>query len=146
MFLDGQQEYSDAQAVTASAASTNLIDHGTANVDIGTGHNVYLVVTCVTAMTDAASNSTVTVTLQTDTAAAFASATTALTLTAFAAESAAGTRRVAKLDPGAVVERFTRCYYTVAGGNLTTGSFDAQLTLEAPDAATKEYPNNYTIS
>lgn len=36
MYVDAQNQYSNAQAVTASAASTNLIDHGQAR-DLGTG-------------------------------------------------------------------------------------------------------------
>jgi hypothetical protein len=48
MWLDKQLEFSDSQAVTATAISTNVVDLNTAfnyntGVDIGTGEDVYLV-------------------------------------------------------------------------------------------------------
>lgn len=134
MILDGQNIYSDAQAVTASAGSTNQIDHGplaTGNLgrDLGTGQPLYLVVAVVTAFTDAGSDSTVTATLETDADSAFGSPVTALSLAVFAALSAAGTTRIAHLPPKSpgVDERYSRVFYTVANGNLTTGAFDAFL-------------------
>ena len=43
MFLDGQNLYSDAQALTATAASTNLIDHGS-DRDLGIGEPLVAVI------------------------------------------------------------------------------------------------------
>lgn len=144
MIIDKHLEYSDAQAVTSTAASTNVINHKSANLDVGAGRKVEAICTCVTAMTDAASNSTVAVTIETDTAAAFGSATTGQTLGTFAALSAAGTIVKGILAEGAIDEQFSRGKYTVAGGALSTGSFDFQLVLETPSTV-KAYPNNYTI-
>lgn len=45
MIIDKQLELSDAQALTGTAASTNVIDLGYANADSGTGETMYLVVT-----------------------------------------------------------------------------------------------------
>lgn len=143
MYVDAQNQYSNAQAVTASAASTNLIDHGQAR-DLGTGEDIYLVVLCVVAMTDASSDSTVAVTLETDDNSGFSSATTGMTIGTFAATSAAGTGFYVKLQPGTVDERYSRVYYTVANGNLTTGSFDAFLTNNIDQYTA--YADNVTIS
>jgi len=143
MILDAQNLFSDAQAVTASAASTNLIDLG-ADRDLGTGKPVYVVVQVDVAMTDSGSDSTITVTAQTDAAAAFGSPTTAQTLGTFAALSAIGTRLIMALQPGQIVERFLRLYYTAANGSLSTGSFTAYLTTDLQQART--YADNITIS
>ncbi len=144
MILDSQNIYSDAQAVTASARSTNQIDHGIAR-DLGTGQDLYLVVAVVTAFTDSGSDSTVAVTLETDNDSAFGSPTLAvITLPTFAALTAAGTVKIAKLPPGDVNERYSAVYYTVANGNLTTGAFDAFLVENIQQFVA--YADNVTIS
>lgn len=135
--------FSEAQAVTADAASTNLIDLKAAR-QMGAGRPLYVVVHCVTAMTDASSDSTCTVTVETDTAASFGSATTAQTIGTFAALAAAGTVIIAPLMVFGTAEAFVRLKYTMANGNLSTGSFTAYLTLD-PNIATL-YAKNYTIT
>ena len=65
MIMDAQLLFSDAQAITAAAGSTNTIDLGAVR-DIGTGENLYLVVTVDVAFTDGSSNSTLTVALEGD--------------------------------------------------------------------------------
>lgn len=95
-------------------------------------------------MTDASSDSTVAVTLETDDNSGFSSATTGMTIGTFAATSAAGTGFYVKLQPGTVDERYSRVYYTVANGNLTTGSFDAFLTNNIDQYTA--YADNVTIS
>jgi len=125
MILDAQNLFSDAQAVTASAASTNLIDLRATNQDPGVGENLYVVSLVDVAFTDAGNDSTVTVTLETDTADTFGSATTVQTIGTFAALSA-GTVLIARLQPG-ITERYLRAYYTLANGNLTTGSITTFL-------------------
>lgn len=100
MYVDAELQFSDAQAVTASAASTNIVDLGSPR-NIGVGCELYLVCAVTTAMTDAGSDSTITVILETDDNDSFSSATTAQTIGTFAATSAAGTRLVAKLQPDA---------------------------------------------
>ena len=144
MLVDGQLEFSDAQAVTATANSTNVIDLGLAGQDIGTGENLYVVVQVETAMTDAGSDSTVAVTLIDDDNAALSSAATVQTLGTFAAVSGAGTAIIARVQPGAITQRYVGLAFTVAGGDLTTGSFDAFLTMNIDKF--KAYPKGYTIS
>lgn len=126
MITDSALVFSSSQAVTASAASTDYLDLGAIR-DIGTGENLYLVVSCTVAMTDSGSDSTVTVTIETDDNSSFSSATAAQTIGTFAAVSAVGTKLVARLQPFKINERYARVYYTLANGNLTTGSFDALI-------------------
>lgn len=144
MLMDKQVEFSDAQAVTATANSTNVIDLAQAAEDIGTGQEVYLVVQVQAAMTDVGSDSTVAVTIVDDDNAALSSPTTVQTVGTFAATSAAGTRFIARLQPEVFTQQYVGLVYTVAGGNLTTGSFDAFLTTDIDRF--KAYPKGYTIS
>lgn len=143
MYVDAQNLFSDAQAITASAASTNLIDFGSAR-DIAVGRELYVVIIVDTAFTDAGSDSTVTVTVETDDNAGFASATVVQTIGTFAALSAAGSRKVARLQPDAGWERYVRLNYTVANGDLTTGALTAFLALDLQ--AFTAYPIGYTVS
>lgn len=136
MLIDLFNQFSDAQAVTASAISTNVIDaNHVSNTlkDLGAGEELYLCVVCTTAMTDASSDSTVTVTLESDSTANLAtSATVHVTLPVFAALSAAGTQRVVAIPQSLLYEQYVGVRYTVANGSLTTGSFTAFLTKEVP--------------
>ena len=143
MYVDAQNLFSDAQAVTAAASSTNLIDLGSAR-DIGVGENLYLVCSIDVDMTDGGSDSTLAVTLETDDNEGFASATTIATVGTFAAVSVAGTRLVIKLPPDASYEQYIRVTYTPANGNLSTGSFTTFLTIDLQ--AFTPYPIGYTVS
>lgn len=144
MYVDAQLLFSDAQAVTAAAASTNIVDLAATRREVGVGKPLYVVVGCVVAMTDAGSDSTLAVTLESDDAAAFSSATTRQTIGTFPATSAAGTRFVVPLVVDTITERYIRLYYTPANGDLTTGSFDAFIT-DTPDLF-RAYPDGFTIS
>lgn len=143
MIIDAHNLFSDGQAVTADAASTNYLDLGAIR-NLGVGENLYVVVVCTVAMTDASSNSTCTVTIESDDNTSFSSAVARQTVGAFAAVSAAGTRIVARLAPDVINERYIRLKYTMANGDLTTGSFKAFLTHDI-DAYTS-YADAITIS
>lgn len=144
MYVDAQLLLSDAQAVTASADSTNTIDLSSVR-DIGTGKSLYMVTVCDVAMTDSGSDSTVTVALQGDSTTTITPDAT-FNLYSFAATSAAGTVKYAKLDPdsGPLQYRYINVNYTVANGNLTTGSFTTFITTDI--AKYESYANGYTIS
>jgi hypothetical protein len=136
MITDQELTLSDAQAVTAAAASTNVIDLGPLDAgnttrDIGIGEEMWLVLTCTTAMTDAGSDSTLAVTMETDNNEAFSSPTTIWTAYTFAAVSPAGRQTKLPLPP-ANYERYIRLKYTPSGGDLTTGSFKAQIVRDVP--------------
>jgi hypothetical protein len=144
MRIDKMLEYSDAQNVSAAAESTNIIDHKATALDLGAGNPMAIVVTVTTALVDGGSNSTLAVTLETETTAGGAFNTTGQTIGTLAAVAAAGTRLVAILAPGAIVEEFSRLYYTPANGDLTSSGIDAHLVLNY-DSPTKAYPNNVTF-
>ena len=108
MYVDAQLLFSDAQAVTSAAGSTNTIDLGAVR-DIGTGKTLYVVVTVDVAMTDASSDSTVTVALEGDSTTSFTPDGTA-TLFTIPAVSAAGAIfncQRARNRPGAVTGKST---------------------------------------
>lgn len=146
MLLDKQTLFSDAQAITASAASDNSIDLGSVR-NIGVGKELYLVFIVTTAFTDSGSDSTVTPKLETDDNSSFSSAATVRTFDTLAALTAAGTKRAYRLEPyndAGIFERYIRVYYTVANGNLTTGAITAFLSLDVQ--AWKPYASGYSIS
>jgi hypothetical protein len=143
MLIDRQNQFSNAQAITATAGSTDIVDLGLAGRNVGVGEEMYLVVIVTTAFTDSGSDSTVAVTLETDDNTSMSTPTTILTLGTFAALTAAGTRLVVRL-PVATYERYIGVRYTLANGNLTTGAISAFLTKNI-DAYTS-YANNYTFT
>ena len=90
MLIDSLNEYSDSQAVTATAASTNVIDH--VNPGDALNHELYLHIKCVESVATATN---ITFALQTDTVENFASPTTLFTTAAIAiANLTAGTEVV----------------------------------------------------
>lgn len=143
MITDLQLTFSDAQALTAAAASTNLVDLGAVR-DLGTGENLYVVLNVDVALTDTGSNSTVTVDLQTDDNASFSSNATGQTLFTIAAVAAAGTQYIARIQPGGANERYMRLFYTMNNGDLTTGTVTAEIVHDVQKYT--NYAKGYTVS
>jgi hypothetical protein len=81
MYIDAQQQYSQAQALTVSAVSTNAIDHSQ-DRNFGIGVPLAILVTVGVA---AAGGGTLTIALQADTTSAFGSPGHGGTTTAIAA-------------------------------------------------------------
>jgi hypothetical protein len=144
MKVDAHNLFSDAQAVTAAAASTNLIDLGVSLRNMGVGTPIYIVSQVDVAFTDSGSDSTLAVTLEQDTAAAFSSTTSIQTVGTFAALAAIGARLVAAISIDVITEQFVRLYYTPANGNLSTGSVTSFLTDHVQ--AYTSYADGVTIS
>lgn len=144
MYLDAQLLFSDAQAVTAAAASTNTIDLSAVR-DIGTGTPLYVVSVCDVAMTDGSSDSTLDVILYGDSTTTF-TPDAQQTLFTFPATSAAGTVYISALDPASapLQYRYIQLYYSPNNGNLTTGSFTSFITMNVDRY--KTYAKGYTIS
>lgn len=137
MIFDLTTLLSDAQAITASAASTNVIDLGTpgkvygASValtrDVGKGKPIPLLIQVIESF---ATLTSLTVTMQVDNDEAFGSPKTVWS---------SGAIPVATLKAGFVIvpeyitrgtdERYMRLYYTVAGSNATTGKIAAGVTM-----------------
>jgi len=136
MLLDNNLLFSDAQAITATAASANQIDtaplfSGNLGRRIGNGKRAFIFVSVDVAFTDTGSDSTIAVTLETDDTSAMSSAATIATLTTFPALTAAGTILFFPIPMSALYERYIGLRYTAAGGNLTTGSLTAGIVLDA---------------
>ena len=144
MILDAQNQFSDGQAITAAAASTNTIDLGAVR-DIGTGESLYVVVNVTVALTDSGSDSTLTVALYGDSTTTF-TPDGSQDLFTIPATTAAGTVFIARLDPASapLQYRYIQLYYTPNNGNLTTGTLDAHLTTNID--RWKAYADNVTIT
>ena len=121
MILDADLQFSDAQVVTATAASTNLIDMGSIR-DVAVGKPMYVIVSVTTALTN---TGTVTITVESDDNSGFSSATTQQTIGVLQT-SAAGTQLIAPLYPADNNERYMRLKYTISG-TVSTGNVDAFL-------------------
>jgi len=153
MILDKFLEFSDAQAVTATAISTNVVDLaplgngvGTNTVrDIGAGEDLYLIVRTLAAATDVGSDATLTVTFESSNAEALSASTVHFSTgaLAFATFSPAGTELARFKLPGGNYLRYLGVRYTVANGPLTGGTFDAFLVKDAQ--ALRSYAVGSTI-
>lgn len=123
MIIDKLLQVSNEQAVTASAASTDVIDFGQANPDIGVDDMCNMVITTDEAAT-AAGAATVTFSVQ-DSADNSTFADVAVTTAIPKATLALGFQHVIPMPYK--LRRYCRVYYTVATGPLTTGKFSAQV-------------------
>lgn len=136
MLLDEQALFSDDQAITASAASTNYMNLGAPGTvpgapaalvrDLGGANNIQLLVQ-VTA--DFATLTSLTVTVQVDDNSSFSSPKTVASSGAIAvADLKAGKVIPITILPPGTNERYMRVYYTVAGSNATAGTITAGIT------------------
>ena len=128
MIIDRFNEFSDAQAVTATAASTNIVDLNAAGKIEGKPYYLHIKVnTSATASGDA----TVTFSFETDDNTGFSSATTLWTSAAIGKATLVAGYEVIRLPiNGLALERYLRVYYTVDTGPLTAGKFDAFLSAD----------------
>ncbi len=144
MYLDAQLLFSDAQAITADAASTNIVDLSQVR-NIGEGQSLYIVTIVDIVMTDSGSDSALAVILEGD-------STTTLTpdasqtLFTIPAVTAAGTKFFARLDPNSapLQLQYIGIQYTPTNGSLSTGSFTTFMTVNIDNW--KSYADNITIS
>lgn len=133
MIIDQTNVYSDSQAITATAASTNIIDVGAAGTafghaaavarDIGKATEIPLYL----AVTEAFNNLTsLKVSFQTDDSTGFGSAITVGERTYLLAELTLGARLPFPAEiPEGTTGRYTRINYTVAGTAPSTGKIFA---------------------
>lgn len=133
MIIDTRLQLSAQQALTATAASTNIIDLGPPpfavfNRLIGPGEPLWLAIAVRVAL--AGTSPTFAASLQTDTTSAFGATTTLLTSQTFTA-LAAGTLIV--LPMTFTNQRFLRANYTL-GGTTPTITVDSWLTNQDPTA------------
>jgi hypothetical protein len=143
MFIDAQNQYSDAQALSGTgAASTNLIDHGAAERRLGSGEPMGVGITVDVAL--AGTTPTFVATLQSDDAVGFPSPGTVAQSKSYSA-LAVGARVIIPIPPGQATERFTRLNYTLGGTTptITVTAFLAPLSFLGEWAA---YADGFDIT
>lgn len=130
MIIDAFNRFSDAQAVTVTAVSTNVVDLGLG--DKGIGERAFRLRIDAVEAALAAGAATVTFDLQTDDNEAFSSPTVVFSSGAIGkAALGLGARAVDAPVPMGL-QRYVRINYTVATGPLTAGKFSAALVLDTP--------------
>ena len=141
MMYDKLNSFGTDQAVTTTAASTDIVDLGAAR-DMGNGEPLELVI-LVTQSVTASGAATVNFTLETDDTAGFSSPVVLASSGAIGkAALSAGTEVLrAKLPLDA--ERYLRTNYTVATGPLTAGTFTAFLAHDRQ--ASRAYASGFTV-
>jgi len=141
MIFDQTNLFSFAQAITATAGSTNTIDLGatgrpfgaSANLkrDIGPGEPIPLLVQVVTAFDSVADDETITVSLELDSTETFTpDKSIVLGVLTNAQLKVVGTRIPFRVIPDYVDMRYMRLKYTVAGsGAFTAGALTAGVVM-----------------
>jgi len=132
MIIDYNLQLSDAQSVTADAASTNIIDLGS-DRDIGVGEDMKIALNFDVAM--GGTSPTLAVLVQTDDNSSFSSATTVLTSRSIASAAIGDTLVLGIPDTN---ERYVRLYYDV-GGTSPTMTLSASVVKDAQQW--QSYPN-----
>jgi hypothetical protein len=134
MILSNQLIFSDSQAITADAASTNIIDLLAAGIAYGDAaalaHDRTRIkrIPILFQVTEAFNTLTsLAVSLQTDSASAFGSPATVWTHTFLLADLTLGARLPFEILPNKVVEQYMRLYYDVGGSNPTLGKIFAGI-------------------
>ncbi|MGL4668597.1 MAG: Bbp16 family capsid cement protein [Saezia sp.] len=132
MILSIEDLFSNKQAVTATAVSTNTIDLGKAGSrDLGHGNKVPLLVQVVESF---AGLTDLTVELQTANDEAFASAVTLASQKFATAKLKAGARLLMTVVPNGAAGRFLRLRYVVSG-TATAGKITAGLSMGNDETA-----------
>jgi hypothetical protein len=150
MIMDRQNTFSNDQAITATAISTNVIDLGPlggvtpANLirDIGAGETLYLHILVTTALDSAGEAATTTVTLESDSTANLATSATVHWTSGSIAEAVVGVAGywIAKGVPlpSGAYERYLGVRYTIGTENMTSGNVTAWISNNRFDDRTYE--------
>lgn len=121
MILDKQNLFSDAQAITASAASENYVDMGAREIAFGDPVEIFI------GVEEAFTNLTsLTIAVQTDDEITFSGATTLVSETILLANLTAGARANLKFMPKGNLG-YMRLYYTVTGSAPDAGKITAGI-------------------
>lgn len=149
MITDALLQMSLAQAVTATAVSTNTIDLGAGVRDLGPGEPISIAVTVDQSFATATS---VTIQLISSAAAALSAATVLIQTDAIPiANLTAGrkpiiirvSRHVLAAQP--IGQRYIGLNYLVGGASATAGQFTANMVLDGQDIQ-KTYPSGFAVS
>lgn len=139
MYVDSKQAFSDGQALTATAVSTNVIDLGVER-NIGPGEHMAVM---VSSSVDAGGTSpSLQVVVQTDDNEGFSSATT-LATSGIVLSLSAGQKIIVPI--GIDNQRYLRLNL-ITGGTSPTHTIDAYLTPYNMVDAKTDYANGYDIT
>lgn len=127
MIIDKLLEFSVAQAVTADAASTNVIDLG-ADRDLGVSDGIYLETLVTTIFDSAGEAATLVIKLQTDSDEAFGSPTDLYASPTITEAALVAGYRPVRIHLPQVTERYLRVYYDNGTEVFTSGNISAWLT------------------
>lgn len=149
MITDALQQLSSAQAVTASAVSTNTMDLG-ANRDMAPGSDVYAVFS-VDAAPTAAGLATVQFQLISSASANLSSPTVLSEMDPIAIADLTLARKPITLNLNAAAllaqpigQRYLGAQYTIGTGPLTAGAFSCVLT-DTDVSVNKYYPSGFSV-
>lgn len=141
MVLDKNTTLSSDQAITASAASTDVLDLGargkTAYNSVQLKHNVGKarhIPFLIQVTENFATLTSLTVAIETDDNSAFSSPKEIIRVVVPVAELKAGFIFPIDKLPRGIVERYVRVYYTVTGSNATAGKITAGVVLAVDGA------------
>ena len=136
MILSQQQLFSDDQAVTATALSTNVIDLGVAstpygavaslNNDKGKGTKIPVLIQVTE---NFATLTSLTVTIEVSAVAAMTSSKVLATEVILLADLVAGKQTFTQVLPNGVDLRYLAVRYTVAGSNATAGKITSGISM-----------------
>lgn len=146
MYVDDLLKLSAAQAVTATAVSTNTIDLLTAQ-DIGEGENLYVDFKVGAAFT-AGGAATMTAQLITSASANLSSPTVIDQTGAIPVASlVAGYRTALRIPPqiGSLGQRYFGINYVVATGPMTAGDISARIVRNIEDGQNKNYASGFAV-
>lgn len=140
-YLDAQHLFSDAQAVTTTAVSTNVIDLG-GDHNVGIGEPMAVVVCVDVALDDSDADETYVITLQTGST---ATPTTVIATKTATRGDAAGTKYVLGVPADTSGERYLRLNFT-HGGTSPSATYTAFLIPQNMIQNYVSYPDGFTIS
>lgn len=129
MYLDKENLFSDEQAVTVSAASTNVIDLGAEGADVNSPNEKNAEV-FAQVVEDFAALTSLKVTIQHATDAAFTTPVVAYESTAILAAALVAGYKFPLSGLPAGLNRYLRIYFTVAGDDATAGKITSGLILD----------------
>lgn len=142
MIIDKQNLLSNAQALTATADSTNYIDLGV-DRDIGKGEPMALVVSVGVAADSGTGDETYQFQLETDDNTSFSSSTIVADATIAAASLTAGSIHV--IGIGLANERYLQGVFTL-GGTTPSATISAWVAPMTSVDATTYYASGYTVA
>lgn len=145
MYQDKQNQFCDAQAVTADATATNVIDLKASSSQLGTGEPMAVVINVDVAADATTGDETYEFEVHTDDNAALSSSTQVAAVAPAAAALTAGSQHVIPLPPGVNFERYLGLKFDV-GGTTPTITVTAHLMPMNMIQNYKSYAKGYTIS